>query len=76
MGRREAVRIDLSDAERGELERRGRRRRIGHAEAVRAEIVLLAAAGRNNCDRTGGGRDAQDGPDVAKTVCRPSSRWA
>jgi transposase len=44
-----AVEIVLSMAERGELERRVRRRRIARADATRAEIVLLAADGRNNC---------------------------
>src|SRR4249919_3185333 len=44
-----AVAIVLSDGERGELERRVRRRKIVHADAMRAEIVLLAADGLNNC---------------------------
>ena len=44
-----AVAIVLSDGERGELERRVRRRKIAHADAMRAEIVLLAADGLNNC---------------------------
>ena len=44
-----AVKIMLGDSERGELEMRARRRKIGRADAVRAEIVLLAADGANNC---------------------------
>ena len=44
-----AVAIVLSDGERGELERRVRRRKIARADAMRAEIVLLAADGMNNC---------------------------
>jgi hypothetical protein len=45
-----AVRIVLSELERGELEARARRRKIARADAVRAEIVLLAADGLANCD--------------------------
>ena len=44
-----AVKIILSDCERGELEMRVRRRKIARADAVRAQIVLLAADGMNNC---------------------------
>src|SRR5512147_1971047 len=43
-----AVRIELSDAERGELQARARRRKIARADAMRAEIVLLAADGMTN----------------------------
>ena len=39
------MRIELSDAERSELRARARRRKIARAEAMRAEIVLLAADG-------------------------------
>ena len=39
----------LSKGERCELERRVRRRNIAHADSMRAEIVLLAADGLNNC---------------------------
>ena len=49
MGRGLAVQIGLSDSERGELEQRVRRRKIARADATRAEIVLLAADGLNNC---------------------------
>jgi hypothetical protein len=42
-----AVEIVLSERERGELEAQVRRRKI--ADAMRAEIVLLAADGLNNC---------------------------
>ncbi|MBA3686610.1 MAG: IS630 family transposase [Planctomycetes bacterium] len=43
-----AVRIELNDTERRELEARMRRRKIARADAVRAEIVLLAASGMTN----------------------------
>ena len=49
MARGKAVAIVLSDAERGELEQRARRRRSSHGAARRARIVLLAADGLNNC---------------------------
>src|SRR5271170_6004931 len=44
-----AVKIVLSERERGELEARVRRRKISQADAMRAAIVLLAADGLNNC---------------------------
>src|SRR6476619_6398805 len=44
-----AVKIVLSERERSELEARVRRRKIARADAMRAEIVLLAADGLNNC---------------------------
>jgi len=44
-----AVEIVLSARERSELEARVRRRKIARADAMRAEIVLLAADGLNNC---------------------------
>jgi len=44
-----AVAIVLSKEGRCELERRVRRRKIALADAMRAEIVLLAADGLNNC---------------------------
>jgi hypothetical protein len=49
MARGSAVKIVLKDSERSELETRVRRRKIARADAVRAEIVLLAADGLNNC---------------------------
>ena len=48
MAWRSAVRIELDEAERCELETRTRRRKISRADAMRAEIVLLAADGRTN----------------------------
>ena len=45
---RAAVRIELTDAERAELEGRARRRKTARGDALRAEIVLLAAAGTSN----------------------------
>src|SRR5580698_2140063 len=44
-----AVKIVLRENERFELEARVRRRKIARADAMRAEIVLLAAEGLNNC---------------------------
>lgn len=44
-----AIGIELTDEERATLERRSRRRNIARAEAQRAEIVLRAADGENNC---------------------------
>ena len=49
MARGPAVKIILGDSERSELEMRARRRKIARGDAVRAEIVLLAAEGMNNC---------------------------
>ena len=49
MTRGPAVQIILWDSERSELEMRARRRKIARVDAVRAEIVLLAADGMNNC---------------------------
>jgi transposase len=43
-----AVGIALDTAERGELERRARRRKTSRGDALRAEIVLLAADGMTN----------------------------
>jgi transposase len=43
-----AVSIALTEAERGELEMRSRRRKIGRADAMRAAIVLSAAEGLSN----------------------------
>jgi len=50
MARRVASRIILSSDERDVLERLLRRRKIARAEAQRAEIVLCAAGGANNCE--------------------------
>ena len=49
MARGPAVTIILTDSERSELEIRVRRRKIARADAMRAEIVLLAADALNNC---------------------------
>ncbi len=43
-----AVRIELNETERRELEARTRRRKIARADAMRAEIVLLAVSGLSN----------------------------
>ena len=50
MGAKEAVAIELFGEERDTLERQSRRRKISRAEAQRAEIVLMAASGANNCE--------------------------
>ena len=49
MVRGPAVKIILGDSERSELEMRARRRKIARVDAVRAEIVRLAADGMNSC---------------------------
>jgi len=59
MGWSAAVGIALDAAERGELERRARRRKTSRGDALRAEIVLLAADGMTNvavAERLGVGR--------------------
>ena len=59
MGWSAAVGIALDAAERGELERRARRRKASRGDALRAEIVLLAADGMTNvavAERLGAGR--------------------
>jgi len=43
-----AIEIVLSDGERGELQSRLRRRKVARGDALRAEIVLLAAEGLSN----------------------------
>ena len=40
-----AVQIELSESERAELQARLRRRKVARGDALRAEIVLLAADG-------------------------------
>src|SRR5262245_5358723 len=47
---RKAIAIKLSDEERDVLERLVRRRKVARSEAQRAEIVLRAADGLNNCE--------------------------
>ena len=53
MGAKEAAVIELSGDERDTLARQVRRRKISRGEAQRAEIVLLAADGENNCEIAG-----------------------
>src|SRR4051794_41911576 len=43
-----AVRIELTEGERAELQARLRRRKVARGDAQRAEIVLLAAEGLSN----------------------------
>lgn len=62
MAWRSAVRIELDEAERCELEARTRRRKISRADAMRAEIVLLAADGTTNLA-------------IAEQLGSPASRW-
>jgi transposase len=50
MASRKSSRIELSADERAMLERRVRRRKIARADAQRAEIILPAAYGENNCE--------------------------
>ena len=71
MAKGKASTIELSAAERRELESLARRRKTGQALALRARIVLAAAEGGNN------GQPAEDFPrhgrQVAGAVCAPSS---
>ena len=48
MAGRSAIAIELSETERGELASRLRRRKVGRGDAMRAQIVLLAAEGLSN----------------------------
>lgn len=48
MAGRSAIAIELSETERAELASRLRRRKVGRGDAMRAEIVLLAADGLSN----------------------------
>ena len=48
MAGRAAIAIELSEVERAELASRLRRRKVGRGDAIRAEIVLLAADGLSN----------------------------
>ena len=69
-----AVRIGLSESERAELQARLRRRKVARGDALRAEIVLLAAEGLSNLAitaRLGGG--AHDGGDLAEPVRREAA---
>ena len=76
MGWGAAVRIELNDAERSELQARARRRKIARADAMRAEIVLLAADGMTNLAIAETAWDhACHCGDVARAVCgRPLGR--
>jgi transposase len=47
---RKASAIKLSDDERDVLQRLVRRRKVTHGDALRAEIILRAADGMNNCE--------------------------
>ena len=71
MARGPAVELILTDRERSELEMRVRRRKIARSDAVRAEIVLLAADGLNNSAKADElGDFPADGWTVAKAVCQ------
>ena len=47
---RKASEIKLTDEEKAVLERYLRRRKTGRSMAQRAEIILRAASGENNCE--------------------------
>jgi hypothetical protein len=69
-----ALEIILTEAERVELERRARRRKIARGDAMRAEILLLAATGyTNKCHRKIRWSNAQDGTALVSEVCAGSS---
>ena len=77
MARGMAVEIVLTDSEREELGQRVRRRKIGRADAMRAEIVLLAADGLNNCaiaEELGISRLTVG--DMAPAICREALGWS
>ena len=67
---RAAVAIALSDEERVELEMRARRRKTARADAQRAAIVLLAAAGEVIPSSLPGSGYPDDGDDVAQSFCQ------
>ena len=73
MAWRSAVRIELDEAERCELEARTRRRKISRADAMRAEIVLLAADGGQSGDRRAAGGYPRHGGDLARAVRRQAA---
>jgi transposase len=50
MANRKSSKIELIADERAMLSRRVRRRNIARADAQRAEIILRAAEGQNNCE--------------------------
>ena len=76
MARGPAVKIILGDSERSELEMRARRRKIARVDAVRAEIVLLAADGMKQLrDRGHTRRLPADCRTMAKAVCQKALRW-
>jgi hypothetical protein len=70
---RKAVRIELGDDERAELEARARRRKTSRGDAMRASIVLLAASGMANlaiAERLG--TTAGHGGGVAQAIRCPA----
>ena len=70
-----AVRIELSEGERAQLEARLRRRKVARGDALRAEIVLLAAEGLSNLAITERlGDRAYDGGDLAAPLRRAAAR--
>ena len=48
MAEPKAVRIELAEGERAELQARSQRRKVARCDALCAEIVLLAAEGLSN----------------------------
>jgi hypothetical protein len=70
------VLIQLSEDERAQLESWARRHTSAQALALRSRVVLLAAEGLNNTDRGASRGASPDGPQVARAVFLPPSRWA
>ena len=65
--------VELSAAERAQLESWTRRRTSAQALALRSRIVLLAAEGLNNTEIAArAGDSSQRGGQVALAVCRAS----
>ncbi len=77
MKARKASEIKLSIEERETLERYVRRRKTGRSMAQRAEIILRAAAGENNCEIARGcPGDATNGASVAGALFEAAPSWS
>jgi hypothetical protein len=72
---RPLVPLTLTGAERDELERWARRPKTAQALALRARIVLSAAAGRSNQSTAGARGDRDDGRQVAAALLAARNRW-
>lgn len=73
MAKGKASTIELTAAERGELESMTRRRKTAQALALRARIVQVAAEGGDNGQIAERLRIFRGGRQVARAVCAASS---